>query len=92
MTMLQITVCVGSSCYLKGSWQVVQALQDAIAEYHLESMVELKAGFCLGHCRQGVAVQVGQQTMLAVQPDEALSKVFFTHILPEVKTSERTPH
>lgn len=90
--MLQVTVCVGSSCYLKGSWQVVQTLQAAIAEHQLESKVELRAGFCLNRCQQGVAVQIGEHLVLGVQPDEALEKVFLSHILPEVSSHECTPH
>ena len=56
--MLKITVCIGSSCHIKGSRQVVEQLQNLIAEKNLGSKVELCGTFCLGKCQQGVCVMV----------------------------------
>ena len=54
-----IQVCVGSSCHLKGSPEIVELLQKAVTEYHLEDRVTLAGSFCLGVCnRVGVTVQV----------------------------------
>ena len=54
-----IQVCVGSSCHLKGSPEIVELLQKAVTEYHLEDKVTLAGSFCLGVCnRIGVTVQV----------------------------------
>ncbi|MCG8501207.1 MAG: (2Fe-2S) ferredoxin domain-containing protein [Firmicutes bacterium] len=56
--MLQVYICVGSSCHLKGSHHIIQTFQRLIKEYGLEQKIELKASFCLGHCTQGVSVKV----------------------------------
>ena len=56
--MLKITVCIGSSCHIKGSRQVVEALQNLIAENDLGEKVELGGTFCMGKCQQGVCVTV----------------------------------
>ena len=54
-----IQVCVGSSCHLKGSADIVELLQKAIEDYHLENEVTLAGSFCIGKCnRVGVTVQV----------------------------------
>ena len=54
-----IQVCVGSSCHLKGSPEIVELLQKAVEEYHLENEVTLAGSFCIGKCnRIGVTVQV----------------------------------
>ncbi len=54
-----IQICVGSSCHLKGSPEIVELLQKAVTEYHLENEVTLAGSFCLGVCnRVGVTVQV----------------------------------
>ena len=55
---MKITVCIGSSCHLKGSRQVVERLQELVAEHALGDKVELGATFCLGKCQQGVCVMV----------------------------------
>ena len=56
--MLKITVCIGSSCHIKGSRQVVEQLQRLIAENGLGDKVELGGVFCMGKCQQGVCVTV----------------------------------
>ena len=50
------TVCIGSSCHIKGSRQVVELLQEKIAEHDLKDKVELAGTFCLGRCQEGVCV------------------------------------
>lgn len=54
-----IQICVGSSCHLKGSEDIVALLQQAVADHHLEAEVTLAGSFCTGQCnRVGVTVQV----------------------------------
>ena len=48
---MKITVCVGSSCHLKGSHQVVERLQELITKNNLKDQVELLGTFCIGKCR-----------------------------------------
>ena len=43
-----IQICVGSSCHLKGSPEIVELLQKAVADYHLEHEVTLAGSFCIG--------------------------------------------
>jgi NADH:ubiquinone oxidoreductase subunit E len=65
---MKITVCIGSSCHLKGSRQVVEQLQNLIAKNDLGDKVELGATFCLGKCQQGVCVMVDEE-FHSVSPD-----------------------
>ena len=54
-----IQVCVGSSCHLKGSPEIVDLLQNAIEEHKLSEDITLVGSFCIGKCnRVGVTVQV----------------------------------
>ncbi len=55
---MKITVCIGSSCHIKGSRQVVEQLQYLIAENNLGGKVELGGTFCMGNCQKGVCVTV----------------------------------
>lgn len=55
---MKITVCIGSSCHIKGSRQVVEQLQYFINENNLGDKVELGGTFCMGKCPQGVCVTV----------------------------------
>ncbi len=54
-----VQICVGSSCHLKGAPEIVELLQKAVEDYHLEDEVTLAGSFCIGKCnRVGVTVQV----------------------------------
>ena len=55
---MTVTVCIGSSCHIKGSRSVVEKLQDLIAEENLGDKIELGGTFCMGRCREGVCVTV----------------------------------
>lgn len=72
---MKITVCIGSSCHIKGSRQVVEELQYLIHENNLNDKVELAGTFCMGKCQQGVCVTV-DDTFYSVSPDSV--KAFFT--------------
>lgn len=54
---VEVTVCIGSSCHLKGSRDVIKILERMIALNHLEDKIELKGSFCMGECaHNGVCV------------------------------------
>ena len=52
-----IKICVGSSCHLKGSYDVIEQLQAIVKKYKVEDLVDLQASFCLGFCAEGVTVK-----------------------------------
>ncbi len=59
--MIKITVCIGSSCHIKGSRQVVEQIQYLISKNNLSDKVELGGTFCMGRCQEGVCVKVGEE-------------------------------
>lgn len=80
---MKITVCIGSSCHIKGSRQVVEQLQYLIGESGIGDKVELSGTFCMGKCQQGVCVTV-DDVFFSVTPDTV--KDFFNDtILSKVK-------
>ena len=50
---MKVIVCIGSSCHIKGSRQVVEELQYLIAQNNLGDKVELGGTFCMGKCQEG---------------------------------------
>ncbi len=71
---MKVTVCIGSSCHIKGSRQVVEGLQYLISKEGLGDKVELGGTFCMGKCQQGVCVTV-DDNFFSVTPDTV--KEFF---------------
>ena len=76
---MKVTICIGSSCHLKGSRQVVESLQRLVAENKLEDKVELSGTFCIGKCQQGVCVTVDEE-FFSVSP-ETVNEFFNKEIL-----------
>ena len=79
---MKITVCIGSSCHLKGSRRIVEALQDLVCENKLEDKVELGGTFCLGKCQQGVCVTIDDE-LYSVTPD-TVTEFFNENVLAKV--------
>lgn len=71
---MKLIVCIGSSCHLKGSRQIVEQLQALVRENALEEKVELVGTFCLGQCQTGVSVKI-DETLFSLNPED--TKRFF---------------
>ncbi len=75
---MKVTVCIGSSCHIKGSRQVVEQLQMLVNENNLGDKVELGGTFCLGKCQQGVCVTVDEE-FHSVTPENVTE--FFKNVI-----------
>ena len=79
---MKVTVCIGSSCHIKGSRHVVEQLQCLISENNLDEKVDLGGTFCMGKCQQGVCVTI-DDTFHSVTP-ETVKEFFETNIKAKV--------
>lgn len=66
---MKATVCIGSSCHIKGSHQVINDLERLINENGLSEKVMLASMFCMGKCGSGVSVDVNGE-YFSVKPEE----------------------
>lgn len=83
--MVFVQVCVGSSCHLKGSQDIVELLEAAVERYQLEDEVVLSGSFCIGKCnRVGVTVQVNDDVYVGVTR-ENFREFFKNHVLDVVE-------
>lgn len=80
---MKITVCIGSSCHLKGSRQIVEQLQFLVSENNLKDKVELSGTFCMGNCVNGVNVMLDDK-QYSLSP-ETTEEFFKKEVLPKVK-------
>lgn len=83
--MLIIQICVGSSCHLKGSQEIVELMQAAIAEHHIEDDVVLTGSLCIGQCnRHGVTVQINDDVHTGITR-ENFKEFFKAQVLDAIK-------
>lgn len=86
--MVFVQICVGSSCHLKGSAEIVELFEKAVEEHHLEDEVVLSGSFCIGKCnRVGVTVQVDDDVHVGVTPENF--REFFKNNVLDVIENER---
>ena len=79
-----IQICVGSSCHIKGSAEIVTMFQKAVEEYNLDAEVTLAGSFCTGQCnRYGVTVQIDDEVYTGLKVED-FKEFFKEKVLAEV--------
>ena len=83
--MLIVQICVGSSCHLKGSAEIVELFEQAIKDNNVEDEVVLVGSFCIGKCnRVGVTIQINDDIHVGVTK-ETFKEFFEKNILEAIK-------
>jgi len=70
--MIELKVCVGSACHVRGSYNVLQSFQQLVEDEQLHDKIEIKAAFCVKNCQMGVSVTVNDM-VYSVTPEKARS-------------------
>lgn len=68
--MIELDICIGSSCHLKGSYEVLQTFLKIVQELGLQDRIEMKGRFCMKKCQEGVSVSIGEE-YYSVSPETA---------------------
>ncbi len=77
---MNIYICVGSSCHLKGSYNIIALMKEALAKHQLTDKVNVSAAFCLGRCTDGVTIKVDDEIVTGVSP-ENFDQIFAQYVL-----------
>lgn len=81
---MKITICIGSSCHVKGSRVVLEKLQKLIEENNLKAEIEVGGTFCIGKCAEsGVSILVDDE-FYSVTPD-GTEEFFHNAVLPKLQ-------
>lgn len=81
--MVTLRICVGTSCHIKGSYNVINTFQQAIEEHKLSEKVKVEAVFCLGNCTNGVSVKINDGEVHSVSGLSA-RKFFETEVMTKL--------
>lgn len=77
---MEIEICVGSSCHIKGSPAVISLYEELIRKHRLQKKAILKAAFCQNRCTRGIVIRFGDHVVEGVTPENAAA-VFVTEVL-----------
>jgi len=67
-----VTVCVGSSCHIKGARQVIERFSELTKAHGLQDKLELKGSFCMERCGEGLNWQIGKELITSASVQEAV--------------------
>ncbi len=82
-----IQICVGSSCHIKGSAEIVELFEKAIEEHSLQDEITLAGSFCVGKCnRVGVTVQIDDDIHTGVTKED-FKEFFAENVLNKIERS-----
>lgn len=76
--MVDLNICVGSACHLKGSYDVIEKFKTCVENNNSKDFIVIKASFCLGHCTEAVSVQFNKK-IYSVTPETA--EKFFDEVV-----------
>ena len=82
--MLELVVCVGTSCHLRGAEKVIKLFQKHIKEEDLDNEINLQGTFCMGKC-SGEHVMVSINGKTYETSPESAEKLFIEEVLPAIK-------
>ena len=71
--MVTVTVCVGSSCHLKGARDVIARFNELLTQHGLTDRVALKGSFCMERCGEGINWQLGDEPITSRGEAEAVA-------------------
>lgn len=57
---LQVCVCVGTSCYVRGSQKLLEKIMQYVKDETLAGTVDVRATFCFEACDKGPTVRIGE--------------------------------
>ena len=66
---VQVSVCIGTCCYMAGSYDTMRKLMDMSEERGLGDRIDFKASFCFENCDKGPSVEVNGHVHSRVNPD-----------------------
>lgn len=72
---MTIEICIGSSCYVKGSDKIVLLMKEILSKRQLDTKVELKGSFCMNACTQGIGIKINGNMIRILDLDQAETQI-----------------
>jgi NADH:ubiquinone oxidoreductase subunit E len=86
--MVTVTVCVGSSCHIKGSRQIIVRFNELLKEHGLEDKIELQGSFCMERCGEGLNWQIDDEPVTSSSVEEAIRTFAEKVLKPQTGSGE----
>jgi len=84
---VDIGVCIGTNCYIKGSWKLLEGLSAELRRRGLSEQCRVKARFCTGSCEGGPNVVIGNK-IISVEDVNSAGALIDAHLMPHLSTQK----
>ena len=81
---MTVTVCVGSSCHIKGARDVIMRFDELLRNHNLKDRIELKGSFCMERCGEGINWQIDDEPVTSASVEEAV-RVFRQRVVAKLE-------
>ncbi len=78
---VDVGVCIGTNCYVKGSWKLLEGLSAELKRRGLTERCRVKARFCTGQCQDGPNIAVNGRIIGISNPEDAAG-IVDRHLIP----------
>ena len=85
--MITVTVCVGSSCHIKGARELITRFNDFLTQEGLVNKIELKGSFCMERCGEGINWKIGNEIVSSPSVEKGL-KMFKAKVRQALKNQK----
>lgn len=70
---IELTICLGSSCFARGNRKTVTFIQEYIKENRLEKLIRFSGNHCFGKCNKGPVLKINDKIYEGVDEKAAIS-------------------
>ena len=67
--MIEITLCMGSSCFSRGNAAALQSIEEYMEKKDLSERIILKGEHCMGDCSHGPIISINGKRYTGLHPD-----------------------
>lgn len=82
---MKISVCIGSSCHRRGSYQIHKEFKRLISENSLDDSVDVVSSFCFDNCGQPVNIMIDEKLISGVCMDN-VQNIFQTYVMKKLSS------
>lgn len=67
-SLIEIVICMGSSCFSRGNKRVLQVIREYLSANELNAGVVFRGAHCMGQCENGPVLQINGKQFHHVDP------------------------
>lgn len=72
MEKIEITICLGSSCFSRGNKETLRVIDEFLKENKLKQYVNFRGNHCFGLCEEGPVLKINEQILKHVDAERAV--------------------